>query len=143
VDASRRYALTDKPDSVDWRRLGIQPSGYALTDTRGHDALSGGIAAWAKRASMGLLEHRSYIADLLDTAPSDVPEEVSYLENVVRDPDTTPFFTEYAGGAEWLHWLTGAAHVRFTLRPGCSDYARESSLGELVRRPLRNGRDSV
>jgi len=104
--ASRRYVLTDKPDSVEWRRLGIQPIGYALTDTGGHDALPAAIAAWAKRASMGLLEHRSHIADLLSTAPSDVPEDVSYLENVVRDPDTVRFFTEYADGPEWLQWLT-------------------------------------
>ncbi|MCA1701804.1 MAG: DUF4020 domain-containing protein [Actinobacteria bacterium] len=104
--ASRRYALTNKPDSVEWRRLGIQPIGYARTDSGGHDALPAAIAAWAKRASMGLLEHRSHIADLLSTAPSDVPEESSYLENVVRDPDTVRFFTEYADGPEWLQWLT-------------------------------------
>ena len=104
--AARRYVLTDRPESAEWRRLGVEPIGYPLTAAGGHDALPLAMATWARRASMGLLEHRSQIADLLSTAPSEVPDEVSYLERAVRDPETVRFFTEHADGADWLEWLS-------------------------------------
>ena len=60
---SSRFVLTHKPEAADWRRLNIRPVGYEL-EGGSHDALNDVIARWAKRLSMGLLDHRSQIAQL-------------------------------------------------------------------------------
>lgn len=44
---SVRYALTDHPESPDWRRLGIVPVGYPNADGS-HGALLDAVAGWAE-----------------------------------------------------------------------------------------------
>jgi hypothetical protein len=100
---SPRFVLTDDPDSLRWRRLGITPVAYPNPDGS-HQAVAEAVRGWASWASMGLLEHRQRVAGLVATAPSRVPEEMSYLEAVIADRGTVGFFTEHARGPEWLAW---------------------------------------
>lgn len=100
---SSRFVLTDDPDSPRWRRLGITPVAYPNPDDS-HQAVAKAIRGWASWASMGLLEHRQQVARLVEAAPSQVPEEMSYLETVIVDSSTVGFFTEHARGPEWLAW---------------------------------------
>lgn len=113
---SARFVLTDDPDSLRWRRLRIRPVAYPNPDGS-HRALPEASLAWASWASMGLLEHRQRVARLVATAPSYIPEEMSYLEAVIADNLTVRFFSEYARGPEWLWWAAAQDEFRHLFNP--------------------------
>ncbi len=113
---SDRFALTDDAGSSHWRRLRITPISYPNTD-RTHSALTTAIRNWASRAAMGLLEQRAYIKDLLAAPPSQVPQEVSYLEAVLANNDTAGFFAEFARGPQWLAWASERPEFRLLFDP--------------------------
>ncbi|VVJ18338.1 Uncharacterised protein [Amycolatopsis camponoti] len=106
-----RYILTDDPDAPNWRLLGLRPVGYPVVDGS-HAALAEAIGGWATRASMGLLDHRRRIAELTSAAPTQIPEEESYLESVVADTHLVGLFTELARGREWLEWTARQPEFR-------------------------------
>jgi SIR2-like domain len=114
---SPRFVLTDQPEAGHWRRLGITPVAYPVVDGS-HAALGEAVAAWAALASMGLLEHRQWVGRLVAAAPSQVPEEASYLEAVIADPRTVGFFTEHARGPEWLAWAASRPSFQRLFEPG-------------------------
>lgn len=109
--ASARFVLTAEPQNSNWRRLRIHPVGYPNVDGF-HDALTDAIAGWASWASMGFLDHRQRVAQLVSAPPSQVPEEASYLDSVVADRDKVRFFAEHARGEEWLSWAAGQPEFR-------------------------------
>lgn len=103
--AREKYVLTDRPDSPTWKRLGIHAIGYELVG-KSHEALPRGLQAWADLAAMGLLHHRQRVKDLVfEAAPSQIPEDMSYLELIIGSEDKVGFFTEHARGPEWLSWI--------------------------------------
>ena len=122
---SPRFVLTDDPDSLRWRRLGITPVAYPNPDGL-HQAVAEAISGWASWASMGLLEHRQRVARLVAAAPSQVPEEMSYLETVIADSGTVGFFAEHARGPEWLAWAAAQGEFQNLFNPALegSDCAR-------------------
>lgn len=100
---SQRYILTPEPEAAEWRSLGIHPLGYEVVGDS-HDTLVDAVGGWAELASMGLLDHRQRVAELVGSPPSQVPEEDSYLEAVIADPGRVRFFVESARGEHWLTW---------------------------------------
>lgn len=131
-----RFVLTADPDSPHWRRLRIKTIAYPNPDDT-HSAVPGAISGWASWASMGLLDHRQQTANLLATPPSQVPEEMSYLEAVVADGDTVRFFTEYARGTEWLSWAAGQPVFRTLFDPrspgsACADPLADWFAGQYI-----------
>lgn len=113
---SARYAITSDPDSSHWRRLWINPVGYPKVEDS-HDALVHAVEGWSDWASMGLLGHQQRVAQLVSASPSQVPEDESYLEAVVADPEKVGFFAEHARGAEWLRWAMGQPEFRRLFDP--------------------------
>ena len=56
---------------------------------------------------MGLSDHRQRVRALVqDQIPSEIPEEMSYLEDSLTDPVRVKFFAEYASDPQWLRWAT-------------------------------------
>jgi hypothetical protein len=100
---TRRYVLTPSPDSEDWRHLGINAIGYEVRDGS-HRSLVDAIEEWSSLASMGLLDHRQRIAQLVSSPPSQVPHEDSYLESVIEDTPQAYLFADLARGSAWLSW---------------------------------------
>jgi Domain of unknown function (DUF4020)/SIR2-like domain len=111
-----RFVLTDDPDSLRWRRLRISPVPYPNQDGS-HGALAEAILGWASWASMGLLDHRQRVAQLVAAAPSGIPEEMSYLEAVIADSRTVGFFAEHARGPEWLAWAVPQEEFQHLFNP--------------------------
>ena len=102
---SKRYVLTDDPERSHWHRLGIVPVGYSVGDNGSHDELRYTIERWTYRIRMGFLDHERRVAELVSHPPSKIsPEDTSYLEEVVSDPERIQFFTEKARGRDWLDW---------------------------------------
>ena len=62
---------------------------------------------------MGLLDHRQRVAQLVAAAPSQIPEEMSYLEAVIADSSTVRLFTEHARGPEWMSWSATVLVIAF------------------------------
>ncbi len=122
---SVRFVLTDVPDSARWRRLRIRPVSYPNSDGT-HQAVTDAISRWASWSSMGLLDHRHQVEQLVATAPSQVPEDMSYLEAVVADDSTTGFFTEFAAGEDWLSWASTLPDFQSIFNPaaGASERIR-------------------
>ena len=114
--ARPRFVLTDDPDSLRWRRLRIKPVAYPNPDGS-HQVLADAIQGWASWASMGLLDHRQQVAQLVAAAPSRIPEEMSYLEAVIADSSTVRFFTEYARSPEWLSWAAAQDEFQHLFNP--------------------------
>jgi Domain of unknown function (DUF4020)/SIR2-like domain len=125
--AKGRFVLTSKPDRSNWRRLRIQPVGYPRVESS-HDALVDAVAGWASWASMGLLGHRKRVAELVSGAPSEVPEEASYLEAVLADSEKVEFFTEHARGTEWLSWAAGQPEFQQLFDPAVAPTGRSGRL---------------
>lgn len=100
----RRFILTNAPQHSDWRPLGLTPIGYELVG-QDHSELPRILSRWAELATMGLLDHRQRARELVAGAPSQIPEEMSYLEQTVADEDRVAFFVEFARGPEWLRWV--------------------------------------
>jgi hypothetical protein len=111
-----RYVMTSTPDEPDWRALGVHPVGYAVVDGS-HAALVDAIEGWASLSSMGLLDHRQRVAQLVSAPPSQVPEEASYLEAVVADPDQVRLFADLSRGEEWLSWAVMQPEFRRPFDP--------------------------
>jgi len=114
-----RYVLTSDPGATDWRPLGLHPIGYPLVDGS-HDALVDAVEGWASRASMGLLDHRQLIMRLVAAPPSQIPEEASYMEATVADPQGVKLFTELARGQEWLSWAALQGEFRRLFDPSAT-----------------------
>jgi hypothetical protein len=117
---SRRWILTDNPDSDLYKRLRVTPIPFgpgAFTD------LEHGLARWAANAGMGLLDHRSQLAELLRLQPSELrPEERSYMEATFTDAVRTQVFVDVCatalvpGNAEaWLGWAATQLEFRTLL----------------------------
>lgn len=109
--ADGRYAFTERPARSDWRSLGIVPIGYQLANGS-HRQLPEAIAGWATEASRGLLDHRQRVRELVNAAPTGVPEEESYLEATLADADRVQFFVEFARHELWLPWAARRPEFR-------------------------------
>jgi hypothetical protein len=100
---ARRFALDRSTSETNWEALGIIPvwfdvvggSWAQLTET---------VQRWGQRASMNLLEHHQRIASLVQLPPNNIPEDMSYLESMLEQPDTAREFTQLATRNEWLEW---------------------------------------
>lgn len=99
----RRFVFTHEADNPEWRRLGLRPVQYPAKGTS-HLALVEGLERWAELTAWGRLAHRRRIAGLVSNGPPTIPEEVSYLEQALGDPERVRYFTERARGSEWLLW---------------------------------------
>lgn len=119
-----RFVLTHREDLPEWRTYGLTPLAYAAPENS-HVALPETLERWAQLAALGRTEHRRLIADLVSTGqpagpgaetpnkdegslpPERVltPEESSYLEETLGDPERVQYFIEMARGPEWLSWV--------------------------------------
>jgi hypothetical protein len=111
-----RFVLTPNPDEPDWRQLGVQPVGYKVAGGS-HAALVEALKGWASQASMGLLDHRQRVAQLVSAPPSQIPEEASYLEALVADGGRVRLFAALAEGEEWLSWAATQTEFRELFDP--------------------------
>lgn len=100
-----RFVLTSTPDAQNWTDLGLRPIGYEVVGDS-HAALGGAVARWAEIAAMGLLDHRRRVAELVSAPPSGIPEDDSYLEELIADPERAGLFAEFARGPAWLDWAS-------------------------------------
>jgi hypothetical protein len=101
----KRYTLTDDAQAPEWTTLGITPLEFPNPD-RSFSALPEAIEGWAEIASMGALDHQQRLRRLLSSAPSQIPEDQSYLRQALVDPEQLTLFTDLARGADWLEWAT-------------------------------------
>lgn len=99
----RRFIMTPDPTASNWRRFFVKPIEYPNPDGS-HEPLVEAVQGWAEWSSMGLLDHRQRVSTLVSGSPSGVPEEQSYMEETLRDPERVGFFVEHARGEEWLVW---------------------------------------
>lgn len=112
----RRFVFTDEVDSREWRRLGLRPVHYPV-DGSSHVALVDGLKRWAELTSWGRLAHRQRIAELVGNGPPTIPEEVSYLEQALGDPERVRYFTEQARGSDWLLWAANRPEFNWLFSP--------------------------
>ncbi|MFN8629833.1 MAG: DUF4020 domain-containing protein [Chloroflexota bacterium] len=111
-----RFVLTSDPGDRGWRTLGLTPIGYERAGSS-HRALPAAVGGLAQLLSMGLLEHRQRLAQIVAAPPSGVPEEASYIASVLDDEATAAVFTGLAGGDEWLRWVAALPRARPLFSP--------------------------
>lgn len=115
--STRRFILTDVAQDPRWKRLGITPVAYPGDNN--HAAAARAIDEWAKRASMGRLDHRARIRDIVQGGPPKNPVETDYLSQMLEDPQGAREFADSASGEGWLPWLEKLEvfSVNFTAHP--------------------------
>lgn len=105
-----RFVLTEDAQNAEWRRLGVTPISYP-NDSGDHSALPASLERWVEMATMGRVEHRARIADLVSGEPPSIPEEVSYIESALGDPERIRYFAEKARFEDadrrhrWFSWI--------------------------------------
>lgn len=105
-----RYVLTDDDQNAEWRRLGLRPISYP-NDSGDHSALPASLERWRELATMGQVEHRARLADLLAAEPPIIPQEVSYIEAALAHPERVRYFGEKAKFDDaqrrhrWFAWI--------------------------------------
>lgn len=102
--SGKRFVCTSNGEDPAWRKYGLTPVSYVLVDGK-HAALPTFLARWAELSSMGQTQHRALIAELIAAGPPTIPEEVSYLDEVLEHPERIRYFVEKARGRDWLAWV--------------------------------------
>ncbi|KRC46426.1 MULTISPECIES: DUF4020 domain-containing protein [unclassified Nocardioides] len=127
----RRYVLTSDSNKADWARLGLTAISYPVAD-KSHVALVEALERWAELSAWGRLDHRRRITELVGLEPSSLPEETSYLKQVLADPERVRFFTEAASSPSWLQWTATRPEFEhlFTAPP------KTDSAGQAIARSL-------
>lgn len=100
--STRRFVLTDSPDLPRWKDLRIQPVPYPTSDD--HAAASDVLSEWADRLTMGQLDHRARVHDIVSRQPPKLPVEADYIAKAITTPTGVRAFAERATGPEWLRW---------------------------------------
>ena len=96
-------------DEEHWRYHGIEPVIFpkleAVEQHLRYRALQESVASWAKYSSMGFLQHKKRIAELLQQGPPiHNSEDDHYLEKVFTRTSHLKVFTENAKTQEWVGW---------------------------------------
>ncbi len=102
--SGKRFVCTSDGNDPAWRQYGLTPITYEVVDDS-HAALPTFMARWAELSSMGQTQHRALIADLVAAGPPTIPEEVSYLDEVLEHPERIRYFVETAWGRDWFVWV--------------------------------------
>lgn len=99
-----RYVLIENRELAQWRRLGIDPIPYDVIDGS-HAAVTNTLQRWAELASLGSIGHRSRISDIAAAGPPTVPEDISYVEDCLADPERVQYVVDSARGTDWFLWI--------------------------------------
>jgi hypothetical protein len=102
--SGKRFVCTSDGDDPAWRQYGLTPVPYDVVEGN-HAALPGFIARWAELSAMGQTQHRALIGELVAAGPPTIPEDVSYLDEVLKDSERIKYFVERARGDEWFEWV--------------------------------------
>jgi hypothetical protein len=102
--SGKRFVCTSDGHDPAWRQYGLTPVPYVVMDGD-HAALPTFVARWAELSSMGQTQHRALIADLVAAGPPTIPEQVSYLDEVLKHPERIRYFVEKARGRDWFAWV--------------------------------------
>jgi hypothetical protein len=123
--SGKRFVCTSDGDDPAWRQYGLTPVPYSVVDEK-HGALATFVARWAELSSMGQTQHRALISDFVAAGPPIIPEDVSYLDEVLEHPERIRYFVEKARGREWFSWVAErpAFQVLFDHDKAGSDPAR-------------------
>ncbi len=100
---ARRFALDQRTSLTNWEALGITPVWFDVVNNS-WGQLPDALQRWGQRASMNLLDHHQRIASLVQLPPNNIPEDMSYLESMLEQPETAREFTQLATRNEWLEW---------------------------------------
>jgi hypothetical protein len=99
-----RYVLIENKELSQWRRLGIEPIPYDVIDGS-HAAVTNTLQRWAGLASLGSIGHRARISEIVAAGTPTVPEDISYIEDSLGDPQRVQYVVDSARGTEWLTWI--------------------------------------
>lgn len=111
-----RYVLTPDPNEALWHSLGVTPIKYPI-ENDSHKSVAEALEGWAELTSMGLLDHRQRLSEIVSAPPSQVPDEVSYLEATVSDTERVKIFCSLAQRNEWLTWISTQSVFRELIDP--------------------------
>lgn len=99
-----RYVLIENKELSQWRRQGIEPIPYDVIDGS-HATVTDTLQRWAELASLGSIRHRSRISEIAAAGTPTVPEDISYIEDSLADPQRVQYIVDSARGTEWLTWI--------------------------------------
>ncbi len=106
-----RFVLTHETDDNNWQYLGIEPITYVKSSDNDHSALYRGVNGLAKNTRRSILDWRREITEIAANPPPLDEEEIDIIDDALRDPVKTRFFTAAAVSIEWVDWLDKRNHL--------------------------------
>src|SRR5207244_2764274 len=70
-----------------------------------HCHLGEAISKWATIVGTGILDLEEKIKGIVERPVPLDNDDLDYIENILADHSTVRFFTRYAKGIDWLHWI--------------------------------------
>ena len=113
-DSQPRFALVkdDRSEIERWKGFGIRPIVYPKLVGDGHAELYRGIHALANYATLGLLGWQHRISGLARQSPPMNEEDADLIDDALKDPAKTRFFTRAASDPKWIDWLDARGHFQ-------------------------------
>ena len=100
-----RFALTHETNDIHWQYLGIEPITYVKSSDNDHGALYRGVNGLAKNTRRSILDWKREITEIAANPPPLDEEEIDLIDDALKDPVKTRFFTNAATSVEWVDWL--------------------------------------
>ena len=109
-----RFALVKEEETeIDrWTRLGIQPVPYPKLPGDNHNRLYTGIRSLADHATLGILGWQQRIIGLARQPPPLDEEDADLIDEALKNPTRTRFFTRAATDPQWVDWLDDRGHLK-------------------------------
>ncbi len=103
---TRRYAFTNDGSDPKWKHLEITPLTYTLRGEYDHGNLEDALTTWAKRATMGALEHDARVREIIEGESTTLPlPERDYLISQIETEEGARRFAASVTEHRWLRWL--------------------------------------
>lgn len=105
-----RFALSDQQGN--WELLGITPVRFQVIEgLNPFQELYDGVRMLAERNARGALDWQTRLEDIGGRRPPADEEEVSEVEQALREPHTTRFLTNMARDVDWPIWLNTRGYL--------------------------------
>ena len=110
-ETESRFVLTHEDEGSRWQFLGIEPIRYCKLPGNDHTGLYVGVSGLADYASRSILDWQREITEIAGKPPPLDEEEIDLIEDALKDPVKTRFFTAEAVSVEWIDWLDKRHHL--------------------------------
>ena len=140
IRAKDRFAFSTSAEPARWRQLRIVPIVFPFRpEPERFAAIDDAFEAWVARTKMGLLDHETRIAAMVQGSPPLAPDLADYARGIMKSVGTLQFLVRDCTSLEWFKWLEHEGLLSGLTSPGAATTEREEMLATWAARTLLTG----